>query len=409
MTPEIRRPSSAGNRSETRRPPAILLLLGSLACGGSPDEIPREAAMADPAAGIVTLSAAGREAAGITTGMAREIEGADAVEALGVVGLDERRTARFGAIVDGVVTDVPVQPGDRVAAGAVLALILSHEIHHVWAEYFTAVARRDHAATELEYARIAVARAERLVADHALAAQELERARADRGAAEEEFAGAAADLRRTEEDLLHYGLTPRPDADPHENEHVPVRALFAGAVIERFISPGAAVTLGEPLLVVSDLSQLWIGAEVPETELPRLSVPQPVDFSVEAWPDEIFEGELTSIGDVINPTTRRVTLRVQAANPDGRLKPEMFARLRIASGATRRMIVVPEAAVQSEGGESVVFVEMGPGGFRRRVVETGARFGGEIEIREGLAAGEMVATGGAFLLKSALIGLPEEE
>ena len=385
------------------------LALAGAGCGAPPEDSQGEAAQADPATGIVTMSPAGREAAGITTTAAREVERADAVEALGVVRLDERRTARLGAIVDGVVAEVTAHPGDRVEAGALLARILSHEIHDIWAEYFAALARRDHAAIELDYARTAASRAERLVADRALARQELERALADRAAAEEELAAAAADLRRTEQDLLHYGLTPGPDADPRENEHVPVRAPFAGAVIERFASPGAAVTLGEPLLVVSDLSRVWITAEAPETDLPRLSAPRTVRFSVEAWPDEVFEATLTAIGDVINPATRRVTLRAEAENPGERLKPEMFARLRIAAGAARRMVVVPEAAVQAESGESVVFVESGPGEFRRRVVAVGARFEGDVEIREGLAAGEIVATGGAFLLKSALIGLPEEE
>ncbi len=392
----------------TRAPLLPLLLLG-LACGDAPEAPSSSPATADSATGVVTMTAAGREAAGITTATVREVTRTDALEALGVVNLDERRTARPGAIVDGVVAEVLVQPGDRVEAGAVLALILSHQIHDVWAEYFTAAARRQHAEAGLSYARTATARAERLVADKALAEQELERARADLGAAEEELAAAQADVGRTEQDLLHYGLTPSPDADPRENEHVPVRAPFGGAVIERRASPGEAVTLGTPLVVVSDLSSVWITAEVPETDLHRLSAPEPVEFRVEAWPDEVFSATLTTIGDVINPDTRRVTIRAEADNRDGRLKPEMFARLTVASGTPRSLLVAPADAVQELAGESVVFVEAGPGEFRRRPVVTGASFDGDVEIIEGLAAGEVVATEGAFLLKSALIGLPEEE
>lgn len=392
----------------TRAAILSVLLLG-LACGDEPEDATSSAASADPSTGIVTMTEAGREAAGITTAEVQEVTETDALEALGVVSLDERRTARLGAIVDGVIAEVPVQPGDRVEAGAVLTLVLSHEVHDVWADYFMTTARRQDAEAELNYARTAEARAERLVADKALAVQELERVRADLIAAEEELAAARADFRRTEQDLLHYGLTPGPDADPRENEHVPVRAPFAGAVIERHASPGAAVTLGTPLVVISDLSRVWITAEVPEADLSRLSVPEPVEFQVTAWPDEVFSATLTTIGDVINPDTRRVTIRAEADNQDGRLKPEMFATLSVASGIPRTMLVVPEAAVQTLDGETVVFVETGTGAFRRRPVVTGGRFDGEIEIREGLAAGEVVATGGAFLLKSALIGLPEEE
>ena len=388
---------------------ALPALLFGLACGGAPAAAPETAATADPATGIVTMSDAGREAAGITTAAVREVTQSDAFHAVGVVSLDERRTARLGAIVDGVITEVLVQPGDRVEAGAVLARILSDQFHDVWAEYFTATARRRHAEAGLSYAQTAAGRAERLVADKALAEQELERVRAELSAAEEELASARADVRRTEQDLLHYGLTPSPDAEPRENEHVPVRAPFAGAVIERLASPGAAVTLGEPLLVVSDLSRVWISAEVDEDDLHRLAAPESVEFRVTAWPDEVFTATLTAIGDVINPETRRVTIRAETDNADGRLKPEMFATLTVASGTPRELLVVPAAAVQDLAGEPVVFVETGPGEFRRRRVVTGAPFDGDIEIREGLEAGEMVATEGAFLLKSALIGLPEEE
>ena len=384
-------------------------LLFGLACGGAPEEAPETAATADPATGIVTMTGAGREAAGIATAAVREVTRSDAFHAVGVVSLDERRTARLGAVVDGVIAEVLVQPGDRVEAGAVLARILSDRFHDVWAEYFTATARRRHAEAGLGYAQTAAGRAERLVADKALAEQELERVRAELSAAEEELTSARADVRRTEQDLLHYGLTPSPDAEPRENEHVPVRAPFAGAVIERLASPGAAVTLGEPLLVVSDLSRVWISAEVDEDDLHRLAAPESVEFRVTAWPDEVFAATLTTIGDVINPDTRRVTVRAETDNADGRLKPEMFATLTVASGTPRQLLVVPAAAVQDLAGESVVFVETGPGEFRRRRVVTGAGFDGDIEIREGLTAGELVATEGAFLLKSALIGLPEEE
>lgn len=384
-------------------------LLFGLACGGAPEEAPETAATADPATGIVTMTGAGREAAGIATAAVREVTRSDAFHAVGVVSLDERRTARLGAVVDGVIAEVLVQPGDRVEAGAVLTRILSDRFHDVWAEYFTATARRRHAEAGLSYAQTAAGRAERLVADKALAEQELERVRAELSAAEEELASARADVRRTEQDLLHYGLTPSPDAEPRENEHVPVRAPFAGAVIERLASPGAAVTLGEPLLVVSDLSRVWISAEVDEDDLHRLAAPESVEFRVTAWPDEVFAATLTTIGDVINPDTRRVTVRAETDNADGRLKPEMFATLTVASGAPRQLLVAPAAAVQDLAGESVVFVETGPGEFRRRRVVTGAGFDGDIEIREGLSAGELVAVEGAFLLKSALIGLPEEE
>ena len=144
-----------------KRAALLSLLLLGLACGDAPEDASPSPATADPSTGIVTMTEAGREAAGITTAAVREVTRADALEALGVVSLDERRTARLGAIVDGVVAEVLVQPGDRVEEGAVLALILSHQIHDVWADYFTAAARLQHAAAGLSYAQTAAGRAER--------------------------------------------------------------------------------------------------------------------------------------------------------------------------------------------------------------------------------------------------------
>ena len=112
----------------TRAAILALILLGGLACRNRPEDAAPSAATADPSTGIVTMTEAGRAAAGITTAPVREVTRAEALEAVGVVSLDERRTARLGAIVDGVVAEVPVQPGDRVEAGAVLALILSHAV-----------------------------------------------------------------------------------------------------------------------------------------------------------------------------------------------------------------------------------------------------------------------------------------
>src|SRR5690606_5181997 len=145
--------------------------------------------------------------------------------------------------------------------------------------------------------------------------------RADRMAAEQAAAAAAADLTRAEQELGHYGLTPRPDANPREDDLVPIRTPVAGAVVERHASPGAAVMPGTPLFVVSDLSRVWIDAEIDEALVGRLEVGSPVTFTTGAYGGEAFEGRLAAIGDVVNPATRRLTRRVEAGNPGGRLRP----------------------------------------------------------------------------------------
>jgi cobalt-zinc-cadmium efflux system membrane fusion protein len=353
--------------------------------------------------GAVSVPADAAAVAGIETAAARSVERSDALQAAGVVTFDERRTARLGALVDGVVADIRVQPGDRVAARAVVARLHSHAVHDAWAGYFQAIAARRRAEAEVTYARTAEARAARLVADRALSPQELERARADVNAAEQALASVLADLTRSEQELEHYGIVARPDANPLEQSDVPVFAPFQGTVIERLATEGAAVTLGTPLLVISDLSRLWVTAEIDETVGGRVATGQPVELTAAAYPGEVFRGTLAAVGDVINPTTRRITIRVEVGNADRRLRPQMFVTVRVGASSPRRALVVPARAVQTSEGETIVFVRDGEGRYLRRPVVAGTEADGLVEILQGLSEGETVVTAGAFLLKSELL------
>lgn len=390
--------------------PALLLLFAAAtvtACGSTP---PSEPAAADnaPSEGIALTDEAARTA-GIETEVVRAVDRTDRLRAAGVVAFDERRTARLGSLVDGIVAEVTVQPGDAVRAGAVLARLHSHVVHDAWAAYFKAMAARERAAAELAYARTAESRAATLVADRALSPQELERARADLSAATQAEVAARAEVGRAEQELRHYGLEAKPGSDPRENDMVPVRTPIAGVVIERTVSAGSVVTPGTPIVVVSDLSRVWVMAELDESLLGRVAVGGPVDVHVTAYPETRFEGTLTVIGDVVNPSTRRVSIRAEVPNPDRRLKPQMFATVVVGAAGPRRTIVIPARAVQAIEGETVVFVRDDQGRFLRRAIVAGPEVDGTIEVLRGLEEGETVATAGAFLLKSEAIGPASEE
>jgi cobalt-zinc-cadmium efflux system membrane fusion protein len=351
----------------------------------------------------VTVGEKAAAAAGIETAAVRAIERVEPLRASGVVTFDERRTSRLGALVEGVVDDLKVQVGDRVPSGAIVAHLHSHVVHDAWAEYFKAIAQLRRTEAELTYARTNEARAAQLVADRALSPQELERARTDANAAQQAVVAARAEITRFEQELDHYGITASPDANPLDQSEVPLRAPIGGTVIERLATEGTAVTPGTTLLVVSDLSRVWVTAEIDERLLGRVETGRDAIIETAAYPGERFTGTLTAIGDVVNPATRRVTLRIEAANADRRLKPQMFVTVTLSGSAPRRMLVVPSRAVQAMDGEQVVFVRTAPDRFTRRSVTTGADLGGEIEIVTGLTGGEVVATAGAFLLKSDLL------
>lgn len=196
---------------------AIAPLMASLlavACGsGSPPESDVTAAPA-PTATEVTVAQADAATAGIEVAPARTVERADPLQASGVVTFDERRTARMGSLVEGVVHEIRVQPGDTVARGAVVTRLHSHIVHDAWAAYFKAQAEQRRLESELAFTKTAVSRAEQLVEDRALSRQELERARADVMAAEQALAAGGAEVTRTVQELEHYGIRPGPGSDP---------------------------------------------------------------------------------------------------------------------------------------------------------------------------------------------------
>ena len=358
---------------------------------------------APPPADTVHLDATAQQNAGITVVPAREISRTEHLDAPGVLGLDNTQTARIGSMVEGKVLSVTAYVGDRVKAGQVLAELHSQIIHDVWAAFRKSLSERKRAQAELTFAVQANERAGRLFADKAISLQEVQRTAVDRQLAEQSLAMADTEVRRSAEAMEHLGITSGDDPSGEAGEQIPVRTPIAGAVLERLVTEGTAVTAGTPLFVVSNLSTLWALAEVDETQLPFLQVGQPVDVRVAAYPGETFPGRIIFVSDSLDPTTRRVSVRCSVPNADDRLKPNMFATIVLGSGAPRTVVVVPADALQEIEGKSAVFVASAGGTFTRRNVVTGGQSDGLVEIVSGLQAGERVASAGSFLIKTELL------
>ena len=385
---------------------AVYALAASTACSRTPQQ---ESARPETARNEVVLSETSRELAGIGVEVARAEPVATALEAVGTIALDDTRTARVGALVEGVVDATRVNVGDHVRSGALLAGLHSHAVHDGWGDYRKAVADRRRIEQELAFASETVARTERLLADKAASALEVERARTARAGAVEQLAVATAEVQRARESLEHLGIPIGSTADGRSAEIIPVRTPQDGVVLEKLVTTGTAVTPGTPLFVISDTSSLWVLAEIDEAALAQVQLGAPVQILVSAYPLERFSAVVTHIGDTINPATRRVVLRCQVHNADGRLKPGMFARLQLEVAATAPTVHLPVDAVQDIGERRIVFVPGADGRYVARDVETGAERAGRVEIRRGVVAGDRVVVRGAFLLKSQLLASPEGE
>jgi cobalt-zinc-cadmium efflux system membrane fusion protein len=268
---------------------------------------------------------------------------------------------------------------------------------------------------ELQFAEEFHKRASRLHELKAGSLQQVQEAETKRRGAETFLEIAKAGLERAVNHLRYLGLTPEqlPGAaaehagesqGTHEEVHlIEVRSPVSGTIIDRMVSRGAVVTPSDSLYVISDLSRLWVIAEVPEQHLSSLRRGLGVDVSVRAYPGKTFPGRITYVSDSLDPETRTVEVRCELNNPGRQLKTEMFATLKIFAGSGKEAIVAPLSALQNVDGEEVLFVPEGEGSFRVRRVQVGQRTDSVAEIVSGLQPGEKVVVAGAFHLKSELL------
>ncbi len=309
------------------------------------------------------------------------------------VALDPRKEAIVSAWIAGQVDTIAVQSGDTVTRGQQLARVQSPELGLAVAAFRTAMARDDAADARLE-------RLHRLEADGVSSRAQVLEAEADHAAAE-------GDLEAAEERLRILGV-PLEVGEPHKGEHfasrVPVRSPIAGTVLTVGASIGVRVNPGQALFHVGDLDEVWLLLDVYERDLAAVREGQTVRFSVEAWPEQTFEGSVAQVGDWIEPEARTVEVRVVVANPEHQLKPNMFAtaELSLDREAPETGVILPVNAVQQVEGDDVVFVEQEAGHFAARPVVVAERTSAQVRLGSGLTAGERVVIEGAFALRSEL-------
>ena len=320
---------------------------------------------------------------------------------------NEDRTARLGAPGRGRVLLVRVSPGDRVSRGQILVTLQSAEAATAQSDLRKAAAAVTSKRAQATYAKAARQRAERLLTLKAIPQQEYERAIADDQLAQTELGQADAELERSRLTATALGAT------ESANGELALRAPLAGVVLERSAAPGAVVEAGAPLVVVTDLANLWLAIEAPETAIGVLRIGGALRFSVPAHPADTFAGRLTAVGAGLDPVRRTLSARAVVTNGSGKLRPAMLATVEIltpnrprSKGGTAGAVVLPADAVQLVHGIPTVFLAApdGKGGahFTGRPVDTGARVGDRITVLRGIRPGERVVIQGAFAVKAAL-------
>lgn len=185
--------------------------------------------------------------------------------------------------------------------------------------------------------------------------------------------------------------------EPHD--FVTMHAPISGTVVTKNVVQGTAHKAGMTLLRIADLSKVWVEADIYEGEFGLVAPGTPVTVTLPYLPERQFEGQVDYVYPYLNADSRTGRIRVTLANPDGVLKPDMYAEVKLQAALGKRL-VVPEEAVIVAGELRVVFEDLGEGRLAPRKVTTGRRAGGYIEILDGIEAGARAVTSGNFLIAS---------
>lgn len=304
----------------------------------------------------------------------------DPIEALGTLRADESVT--LSATVTDTIAEINFQDGQRVTQGDTLIRLQDAEEQ----------ARLRATQALLEERRNALGRASELQNRNLAARADVEDNQSRVNQVEAEIAALRARL----ED---YRLT----------------APFSGRVGTRNVSPGALVTPGMELITLDKLDVMKLDFSVPETYLSRLAPGLSLSATTAAYPDEVFHGEIASLGTRVDPVTRSIGVRAEIDNLDEKLRPGMLMEVLVRQ-QSRQSVVVPEAAVQPNGNRHFVMLiddHQNAPQLRQQSVELGERRSGEVEINQGLAADDIVVVHGLQRARDGqavrLIGLLDED
>ena len=316
----------------------------------------------------------------------------DEVTAPGKVEADPNRISKVVMPVGGRVRQVLVRLGDAVAEGQPLLIVDSPEAGAAMTVWRQSQAQARQARSSANKAEKDLARLRELYEHRAAALKEVVSVENDLAQAQAALdqAQAASDDAAHRLELL--GLKPGQHSD------VIVRAPIPGKILEIAVVPGEYRTdTNTPLLTIADLGAVWVSADVPESLIRKITLGEYIEVQLSAYPGETFRGRVMRIADTVDPQTRTIKVQAQIANPDGRLRPEMFGQIRHTHGIAS-LPALPYAAIVQRDGKNLVLIEEGPGRFRERVVSLGARQGDVVAVVSGLRAGERVVTDGTMLL-----------
>src|ERR1700751_3273503 len=316
--------------------------------------------------------------------------------AVGTIDFNENMSVQVFSQYPGKILKAFYNVGDEVQRGDVLFTIDSPDLLQAESTLLAA-------AGVLELQKRVLARVTGLLKSGGSAQKDVDQATSDQQTAEGNFKAAKDAVR----------IFGKADAEIDQilnsrkiESTLVVPSPVSGRVVTRNPPPGLLTQPGTPPapFQVADVSTMWMIANVIETDAPAFKVGQPVEARVPAYPDKTFKGHVTNVGSIIDPNTRRQLVRPEIEYPEHLLRSGMYASFVIRVGDPVRSLAVPEPGVVREGdGTMTVWTTRDSRHFVKRIVQTGIRQDGWVQILEGLQPGETVVTDGAVFLSNKLL------
>ena len=380
----------------------------SSGCGG---KAPQEKRAEKEVPNAVELSADAQKNAGLVVEEATERQIQSFVKTTGIVAPDQARVGHVFPLARGIVEKVYVQLGDKVSQGQPLVLYDNIELGQLLGEYLSLRGALSKAEAQANVAGKSLERARALIAVQAIAQSEFDVRQAEDEQARAGVQSQRADVARVEEQLHRFGLSDQDISNVKDAEHGShrtashnvLKAPRSGVITKFDVSQGEVVEREKELLTIVDTSVVWVLGDIYEKDLAAVKSGGEARISVASYPDVSFKGRITYVSESLDPASRTAKVRCVMENRDGRLRLEMFANVEVPGTAKRRTLAVSADAIQKMDSDEVVFVQRDDKRFEKRVVQTGERTEGWVELMKGVGKGEKVVTKGSFYVKSALL------
>ena len=335
----------------------------------------------------------------------------------GNIAINDDTTTPVFSPYSGRVTRVIAKLGDEVKRGDPLMAVEASEIVQTQNDLVAALSALNTARSQLKLAEANEKRQHELYLAKSGALKDWLQSQAELTSAQNALRSAETARAAARNRLRILGKSPAEisaqENSPNTQQMNPealVRAPIGGTVVQRqvglgqYIASAASGATTNPVYSIGDLSTVWLIANVRESDTRFVRIGQTVDVRVLAYPGRVFSARIAWIAPSIDATTRRLPVRAEVENPDGALKPMMFASFSIITGTDVAAPAIPSSAVIYEGDQAHVWVALDDGTVASRSIQAGRTSSGMVEVTQGLAAGErIIASGTLFIDRAAQV------